>query len=219
MASFSRSSALSAVVIAVLLAALPGAIRRIIQTGDPYLFTQDFFADLVARLLVQRMRLSCSPRWRSYWAHVTVLRMPGRGSLLVFHGGHRAGMLRDMFASVRNLAAIAILLDVASQFIIFREVHPGAALLLGPVLIAFPYALSRAQTGRRGGEVARNRPPIHADFASRLSFLSVHLQATTSDHEKGNTHLSAFVATQNALRTGIFRVSPEQRNNSCNRQG
>ena len=58
-----------------------------------------------------------------------------------------------MFASVRNLAAIAILLDVVSQFLIFREVHPGAALLLGPVLIAFPYALSRALTNR----IARRR--------------------------------------------------------------
>ena len=57
---------------------------------------------------------------------------------LVFHGGHRAGMLPDMFASVRNLVAITILLDVVSQILIFREVHPGAALLLGPVLIAFP---------------------------------------------------------------------------------
>jgi hypothetical protein len=62
MASFSRSSALSAVVIAVLLAALPGAIRRIIQPGDPYSFTHDFFADLLARLSGPgRMRFILQP--------------------------------------------------------------------------------------------------------------------------------------------------------------
>jgi len=159
MASFSRSSALSAVVIAVLLAALPGAIRRIIQTGDPYLFTHDSFADLVASLSGPgRVRFILQPTVAIVLGARDGIkdaraRLPPFIWALVFHGGHRAGMLRDMFASVRNLAAIAILLDVVSQFIIFREVHPGAALLLGPVLIAFPYALSRALTNR----IARRR--------------------------------------------------------------
>ena len=62
MASISRSSVLSAVVIAILLSALPGAIRRIIQTGNPYLFTHDFFADLLARLSGPgRMRFILQP--------------------------------------------------------------------------------------------------------------------------------------------------------------
>jgi len=48
-----------------------------------------------------------------------------------------------MFASLREIIAIAILLDILSQFLIFREIHPGAAILLGPLLIGVPYALSR----------------------------------------------------------------------------
>jgi hypothetical protein len=66
----------------------------------------------------------------------------------VFHPAHRRGLLRGAVASVRDLIAVAILLDVAVQFVMFRIVHPGAALLLGPVLIAAPYATSRALTNR-----------------------------------------------------------------------
>jgi hypothetical protein len=158
MASISRSSVLSAVVIAVLLAALPGAIWRVIQTGDLYLFTHDFFADLLARLSGPgRMRFILQPTVASVLGARDGIKdaragLPPFIRALVFHG-HRAGMLRDMFSSVRNLVAIGILLDVVSQFLIFREIHPGAALLLGPVLIAFPYALSRALTNR----IARRR--------------------------------------------------------------
>jgi len=56
--------------------------------------------------------------------------------------------MRSALASVRDLVAVAILLDVAAQLLIFRMVHPGAALLFGPVLIGFPYASSRALTNR-----------------------------------------------------------------------
>jgi hypothetical protein len=56
--------------------------------------------------------------------------------------------LRSAFVSVRDLVAIAILLDVISQFLIFHEVRPGAALVVGPVLITLPYVLARALTNR-----------------------------------------------------------------------
>ena len=52
-----------------------------------------------------------------------------------------------------GLGAIAIILDVISQFQIFGEFHPVAALLVGPVVIALPFSLSRA-LGRR---IARGR--------------------------------------------------------------
>lgn len=159
MASISRSSVLSAVVIAVLLAALPGAIWRVIQTGNPYLFTHDFFADLLARLSGPgRMRFILQPTVAIALGARDGVKdaragLPPFVWALVFHGSRRSRLLRDMFASVRNLVAIAILLDVVSQFLIFREIHPGAALLLGPVLIALPYALSRAFSNR----IARRR--------------------------------------------------------------
>jgi hypothetical protein len=67
---------------------------------------------------------------------------------LFFHASERPGLLRSGLSSVRNLLAMSILLDVVAQLLLFRMVHPGAALLLGPVLIAFPYSSSRALTNR-----------------------------------------------------------------------
>ena len=65
---------------------------------------------------------------------------------LAFDGARRRQLLRSVFASIRNL--IAILLDIISQFLIFHEVHPGAALLVGLVLITLPYVLARALANR-----------------------------------------------------------------------
>ena len=154
MASISRRSVLTLVVIAVLLAALPSAIWRIIQTGNPYLFTHDFFADLFARLSGPgRMRFVLQPTvaiilGASGGVKDARAGLPPFIRTVVLDGAHRTRLLRNMFASIRDLVAIAILLDVVSQYLIFRDIHPGAALLLGPVLITIPYALSRAFTNR-----------------------------------------------------------------------
>lgn len=47
-------------------------------------------------------------------------------------------LLRSALASIADL--IAIILDVISQFLIFREFHPVAAFLVGPVVIGLPYS-------------------------------------------------------------------------------
>ena len=67
--------------------------------------------------------------------------------------GPRLHLSRRAFASMADLAAIAIILDVISQFKIFREFHPVAALLVGPVVIALAFSLSRAL----GNRIARGR--------------------------------------------------------------
>jgi penicillin-binding protein 2 len=71
---------------------------------------------------------------------------------------------RKQFAlpeSTRNLLAIAILLDLISQFLIFHEIRPGAALVIGPVLIAVPYVLSRAFSNRIWHWRNRHKPTPH----------------------------------------------------------
>jgi len=50
MASITRSSILGTLVVVILVATIPGAIRRIIQTGDLYLLLGSFFEDISARL-------------------------------------------------------------------------------------------------------------------------------------------------------------------------
>ena len=57
-------------------------------------------------------------------------------------------MLKTAFVDVSTLIAVAILLDCISQFLILRAVYPGAALVVGPVLIAIPYSVSRALSNR-----------------------------------------------------------------------
>lgn len=60
-------------------------------------------------------------------------------------------MLRHVLASVGDLIAMAVLLDRIVQLLIFHEVHPDAALLLGPLWVGMPYALSR-KLGNRHSE-------------------------------------------------------------------
>ena len=145
--SFSRSAVLAAIAVVILMSALPGTIRRIIQSGNLYLFTRQFFLDLWARLSGPgRLRFILlglrDGKRDSRTGHPPFLLG------LVLHGAHRRALWESAVVSVRDLVAIAIILDVISQLLIFREVHPGAALLLGPILIAVPYSISRALKNR-----------------------------------------------------------------------
>jgi len=47
-----------------------------------------------------------------------------------------------------DIVAIGIILDAVAQFLIFGQVHPGAAVVIGPILITAPYAFARALTNR-----------------------------------------------------------------------
>jgi hypothetical protein len=164
--SLSRSSILTALAIGVVLAALPSAIGRLVRTGDPYLLTQQFFEDMLARL-------SGTGRFRFVLQPVAALLVGMRDgirdsragcppflSALVFQRARRTDLLRSAFASVRDLVAIAIILDVISQFLIFREIHPGAALVLGPVLVSVPYSISRALANRIARRRSQQTPVI-----------------------------------------------------------
>jgi hypothetical protein len=162
MSSISRTSILYAVVIALLLAALPAAIRKLVHTGDPYLFTERFFQDILARLSGPgRLRFIVQPTVAIVLGIRSGVKDTREGAApflwaLAFHGKHRRELLRSALASIRDLVAIAILLDLISQFLIFHEVRPGAALLVGPVLITLPYVLARALSNR----IVRRRAPI-----------------------------------------------------------
>jgi hypothetical protein len=61
-----------------------------------------------------------------------------------------------------GLVAIAIILDVISRFQIFREFHPVAVLLVGPVVIALPFSLFRALGV--GGLSRRRQPAAQAEL-------------------------------------------------------
>jgi hypothetical protein len=114
-----------------------------------YLFTERFFEDMVARLSGPgRLRFVVQPMVAIFvgvrdGAKDAREKIPAFLWALAFHEQHRLRMLANALSSAGDLIAIAILMDLISQFLIFREIRPGAALLLGPVLICVPYALAR----------------------------------------------------------------------------
>lgn len=152
--SINRSSLLSALVAIALLGALPFAIWELIHTGELYILSRRFLDDIVARLHGPgRLRFILQPTVAIVLGSRDGIRdaradKPPFLRNLLFHAIDRPELMRGAIASVRDLLAVAILLDVISQLIIFRMVHPGAALVVGPVLIALPYAWSRALANR-----------------------------------------------------------------------
>jgi hypothetical protein len=138
----------------VLVAALPFAVAEFLRTGELYLLSRRFVDDMLARLHGPgRLRFILQPAVAIVIGARDGVKDARAGKSpflwgLVFHPADRPGLMRSALASVRDLVAVAILLDVAAQLLIFGMVHPGAALVLGPVLIALPYASSRALTNR-----------------------------------------------------------------------
>jgi hypothetical protein len=61
---------------------------------------------------------------------------------------HRQEMLRDGWKSVGKLFVVALLLDVAYQFIALRFVYPGEAIIVALVLAIVPYLIVRGLVTR-----------------------------------------------------------------------
>ena len=138
----------------VIVIALPFAIVDTIETGRVYLFSRQFLEELPRRFTGSgRLRFILQP---------TVAIVLGiRGGLadakagnvpylfgLILGAGRRRELLRSGMAAVRNLVALGIMMDIVFQLVLYRSVHPGAALVVGSILICLPYAVSRALTRR-----------------------------------------------------------------------
>jgi len=149
-----RETLLTALAILAIAAALVPAIVDTIETGRVYLFSRQFLEELPARFTGRgRLRFILQP---------TIAILLGlRGGLrdaraghppylfgLIFAGGRRRELLRSGLAAIRNLLAAGIILDLVFQLVLYRSVHPGAAVVIGPILICAPYALSRALSNR-----------------------------------------------------------------------
>jgi hypothetical protein len=157
-----REALVSALAIAAIAVALVPAILDTIETGRIYVLSREFLDDLPKRFTgTGRFRFILQPTVatllgvRSGVADARAGRPPYLAGLLL-HGDHRADLLRSGFASIRNLLAMGIILDLIFQVVLYRSVHPGAALVVGPILICAPYALSRAVSNRVAR--ARTRP-------------------------------------------------------------
>jgi len=166
------STVVTALAVLILAASIPSAVRDTLETGRVYLFSQQFLDELPQRLTGPgRLRFVLQPvmaillGWRSGLGDARA-RRPAYFFGLLVGGVDRRDLLRSGFAAIRDLVAIGIVLDAVAQLLIYREVHPGAALVVGPVLICIPYAVARAVTNR-GARLLR-RDPGKSHAADRL---------------------------------------------------
>src|SRR4030095_15804315 len=145
---------LAGVTLIVLVLSLPGSLRDAFDRGGIYLFSRAFFADIPRRLTGPgRFRFVMQPviatllGIRSGRADARAGRRPYLYGGL-FHRRLRAELVRSGFGTVANLLLMGILLDAVFQWVILGVSHPGAAMVVGPVLIVAPYSLPRARSDR-----------------------------------------------------------------------
>jgi hypothetical protein len=152
-----------AVALLAIAAAVPYAIVDTVETGRVYLFSSQFLADVA-------QRFTAPGRFRFVLQPALAVLVGVRGGLadaragappylfgLLLGAGRRWDLLRSGGAAIGTLLAMGIILDVAYQLIVVHAVHPGAALVVGPILICTPYALARALTTRLARRRAAGR--------------------------------------------------------------
>ena len=152
-----RDTIVTALALLVIAVAIPFAIVDTLETGRVYLFSRQFLEELPQRFTGRgRLRFVLQPAFAILLGVRGGLTDARTGSPpflfgLVFDAGRRGELLRSGASAIRNLLAAGIILDVVFQLVLYRSVHPGAAVLIGPILIGVPYALSRALTTRVAG--------------------------------------------------------------------
>jgi hypothetical protein len=162
--------ALAGLTLLVLVLLVPGSLRDAFERGGIYLFSRVSFEDIPKRLTGPgRFRFVMQPAVaillgiRGGLADANAGRQPYLFGLL-YHGYHRRELLQSGFEAVVNLLLMGILLDAIFQWIILGISHPGAALVVGPVWIAAPYALARALSNRAARlRASAGHPPRQGD--------------------------------------------------------
>jgi hypothetical protein len=146
--------ALAGLTLLVLLLSVPGSLRETFDRGGMYLFSHAFLEDLPKRLRGPgRFRFILQPLIativgiRSGMGDARAGRPPYLLGL-VTDREHRGELSRDGLRSIANLLLMGILLDSVFQWMILGQSYPGAALVVGPVLITTPYAIARALSNR-----------------------------------------------------------------------
>ncbi len=152
---------LAGLTLLVLVLSVPGSLRDAFDRGGIYLFSQAFLVDIPRRLMGPgRFRFILQPSVAIILGILNGLAdaRAGRPPYLygvIFHRDLRGELMRTGFETVVNLLLMGILLDAIFQWVILGVSHPGAALVVGPVLIVLPYSLSRALSNRLARQAKR----------------------------------------------------------------
>lgn len=149
-----RETLVTAITILVIAFAMVAALLDTIETGRVYIFSRQFLEEIPRRF-------TGPGRFRFILQPAVAIVLGVRGGMvdaragnppylfgLLFAKGRRRELLRSGAAAIRNLLAAGIIMDLAFQLVLYRSVHPGAALLVGPIFICGPYVLSRAISNR-----------------------------------------------------------------------
>jgi hypothetical protein len=152
---------LAGLTLAALILSVPGSLREAFDRGGFYLFSLSFFEDIPKRLAGPgRFRFVLQPLTAMILGFANGL-ADARGGLppylygVLFHRDRRMDLVKSALSAVANLLLMGILLDVIFQRIILGIAYPGAALVVGPVLIVFPYATVRALSNRVSRKIKR----------------------------------------------------------------
>src|SRR5262245_38368418 len=136
--------ALAICTLIVLLISAPSSLREAFDRGGFYLFSQSFIEDIPKRLTGPgRFRFVLQPLIavilgiRSGLADARMGRPPYLWALL-FRPELRRELLKNSLSTIANLVLMGVLMDSIFQWLILGHSYPGAALVVGPVLIAAP---------------------------------------------------------------------------------
>jgi hypothetical protein len=145
---------LAVVTLLVLVVSAPGALRSAYDTGGFYLFSRALLEDIPKRLAGPgRFRFVLQPLIaivlgiRGGLADARAGRPPYLYGIL-FRRHLRRELVASGFETVANLVLMGILMDSVFQWIILGVSYPGAAFVVGPMLILLPYSTARALANR-----------------------------------------------------------------------
>jgi hypothetical protein len=145
---------LAGLTLLMLVLSVPGSLRDAFDRSEIYLFSHSFIKDISRRLGGPgRFRFILQPLVAVILGTFNGLAdaragVPPYIYALLFHRDLRRDLARTGLSTIANLLLMGILLDLIFQWIILGVAHPGAALILGPVLIVGPYSLARAISNR-----------------------------------------------------------------------
>jgi hypothetical protein len=146
---------LAVLTVLVLAFSVPGSLRAAWERGSFYVFSSEFLVDLPRRLFGPgRFRFLLQPAVaivlgiRAGRADARGGRPPYLWALALGSDRPRRELAREALGTIANLLLMGVLVDSVCQWLILGASYPGAALVVGPVLIAGPYGVARALANR-----------------------------------------------------------------------
>jgi hypothetical protein len=150
---------LAGLTLLMLLLSVPGSLQQAHERGGFYIFSWEFLAEIPKRLTGPgRFRFMLQPLVamilgiRSGLMDARVGRPPFLQAVIL-RPDLRQELVKSALENLLNVVLMGILMDSTFQWVLYGYSYPGAALMIGPLLVTGPYVLARGFTNR----IARRR--------------------------------------------------------------